>query len=179
MAEAFFMPMHKSVKPSIKVIHAEVILSPSKKQKMPGFLKDRFLLLNPSHLASTVFSCFLLHWADLSCGAAGQACGPASSEPAFWLCGSTTTGWRALKRWERSSLCFSQRSPDTDLCLGSKSASACFPQAVPESQSHTVVPIPEKQEARANPGKGFWFYLSRCQGHKKRNSDIYRWAIVN
>lgn len=74
------MPMHKSVKPSIKVIHAEVILSPSKKQEMPGFLKDQFLLLNPSCLASMAFSCFLLRWADQSRGAAGQACRPASSE---------------------------------------------------------------------------------------------------
>lgn len=51
------MPMHKSVKPPIKIIHAEVILSPpfSKEQEIPGFLKDWFLLLNQPHPVSTSF----------------------------------------------------------------------------------------------------------------------------
>lgn len=51
------MPMHKAVKPPIKIIHAEVMFSPpsSKEQEIPGFLQGCFLLLYQPHPVRATF----------------------------------------------------------------------------------------------------------------------------
>lgn len=98
------MPMHKSVKPPIKIIHAEVIHSPlsSKKQEILGFLKDCFLLLNQPHPVSTTFCWWpTLGQPVLQTSWAGvQASRTWSME--FLLCGFKSTMGLALRSWGRN-----------------------------------------------------------------------------
>lgn len=121
------MPMHKSVKPPIKIIHAEVILCPppSKKREIPGFLKDLVLLLNQSHP----------HWRDLLL--------------------VTCVGPTSLR--DKPGRCAGATQPSAGLCFVSKLASAYFLAfETKQSPGITMsLPFQKSTKQKQNPGEGF------------------------
>lgn len=144
------MPMHKSVKPPIKIIHAEVILSPpsSKKREIPGFLKDRFLLLNQFHPVVVTFSRWL---------ALGQP---------LW-----GTSWAGVRE--------QHSHPQACVLSANWLLLISLPlrrNRVLESQCPCL--FRRARNKSKIQEKVFRLYSSRCQGYKKRNSDVYSWAIV-
>lgn len=181
------MPMHKSVKPPIKIIHAEVIHSPlsSKKQEILGFLKDCFLLLNRPHPVSTTF-CW---WPTLgepvlqTSWAGVQASRTWSME--FLLCGFKSTMGLALRSWGRNTASVLPKAvthQSSDLYSVSKLFSTyflAFEMKLSQSPGITMhLPFFGKTQQKQNPGEGFSLSSGRRQGYKKRNADIYSWAIV-
>lgn len=53
-------------------------------------------------------------------------------------------------------------------------------KTVPESWNYSALAFLEehKKKKKKNSGKDFRLSSARCQGYKKRNADIYSWAIV-
>ena len=51
-------------------------------------------------------------------------------------------------------------------------------ETVPESWNHNALAFSEEHKQKQNLGKGFRLSSGRCQGYKKRDADIYSWAIV-
>ena len=125
------MPMQKSVKPPIKIIHAEVILSPpsSKKQEIPGFLKDWVLLLNQPHPVSMTFCRWpALGQPVLRTSWAGVQASRTWSR-AFLLCGFQPTTALTLRSWGRDTASVLPRAvaqQSSDSCLVSKLVSTYF-----------------------------------------------------
>lgn len=102
----------------------------------------------------------------------GRRAGQQAQSMALWLCGSTTTVWRAPKRWGRGSLCFSQSSGTATmgLCLDSKLSSACFLPfkmrlfEVPESQCSSLF---RRARSKSKSRKRFLILLKQMSGIQK------------
>lgn len=100
------------------------------------------------------------------------------------MCGFQSTMGLAVWSWGRDSLCVTEGSDSATLWLVFCQQIGfylfpCLPdETLTESWSHNALAFLEEHRQKQNPGRGFRLFSGRCQGSKKRNADIYSWAIV-